>query len=236
MELNESTAAFENQEKKTPEQTGGNTDKPYQREEKYYTPLEVKDTLEDKNHFVFLLDDKEFSEELSSYLASIMQPLKSAGMICRMSANERNQYESFFAMDYPFKEVYFPWKGYNKTVDPKLERPKEAAYRHACWYKMNTKRNFTQEDFNNLPHFQKAFSANLMHLLLGEDLFKRPGFILINSTCGSTSFSKETGYDALGFNASEGLRASKLFGTKVINIGTQAGRDELQLYIDQMKG
>jgi len=206
-----------------------------QYDEKYYKVKEPGDLMSTKNAFACFLDDGRLTDEKKHLFRELFQDMKQANVVLRNAGSDRNAYEEFINTEYPFVEMY---KAFAK-VNPKqgkLEKPKEAAYEYAAWAYVNGFKNKTVEDFNKLPSWGKAFQAADIHVILGDDLFRKAGLILIDSPCGSTSFTRDTDYENLGFRASAGIRFGKLFDITVINLGSNTAKEQLSLHLNKLKG
>ena len=203
---------------------------PYQNENQKPMPIEVDALKTDAK--AFLAYGNDLTEEIKSALIGIMPKLNMAGYKLRTKTMENTDFGKLFESAMMAKEVYLPWPKFNPNVtDPVLKRPTDMAFDVACWLTVNTLKNVTVDEWNKYKPVRKTFIATEVHLLLGKELNTKPAFMIINTPCGSTQFTKDTKYDEIDFQTKAAMRNAKFLGIKVYNVNNKDSMEELALVI-----
>lgn len=197
----------------------------------YYTTLSVDLESISRNSKTFMVASANVvPDEIKDKLRGLLMELAEKRYVYRTSANDRDILDAMIYPTYTFKEIYLPWKNFNKLVTGTLNKPTEAAFRKAIYIMQNTRKEFTAEKFNNLPSVVKLFEAVKLHLLLGKNLDTATDFVIIYTKCGSTRFTKDTDYET-GGNALNILGIANFLNIKVINLGNENAINEIKTLI-----
>lgn len=193
-------------------------------------PIAIESLGRDEKTFMVAGDTLDGDSKAT--LMKVVPGLNMGGYNLRTQSVPKTEYGIFFENAAVAKEIYLPWKDWNKQVTSIIAKTDPAAFDMACWTATHIFKNKTAEDFNEYKPGFKIRMANDMYLLLGKDFNTKVGFIIIDSKCGSVRFTRDTDYDNLSFDASMVLRYSKLFNIKVFNIRNQDSMRELELLLN----
>jgi len=174
--------------------------------------------------------ETEIPDNIEERIMTILPMLQKNKSTMRMGGDNRNTLEMATAHLYMFKEIYLAWANSNKDLAPSATRkkPSEIAYRVAVSSFLNSRREATEEKFNDLPFAIKALLAKDSHILYGDKLDSKLGMIIIYTPCGSTSFAFNQDFKALG-RASNWITYGRKFGIKIYNLGDDDSYAELKM-------
>ena len=152
--------------------------------------------------------------------------------VMRMGGDNQNKFEEAVAPLHMYKEVYLPWKNANKQLAPSATRTKPStyAYRVAVNSFLNSRKEASEEKFNNLPFGVKSSLAKDSHLMYGEELNNKVSFVIINTSCGSTAFTRDMDFKVLG-RASNWIQYASKFNLKIYNINNETSYNELKMIL-----
>jgi len=152
--------------------------------------------------------------------------------VLRMGGDNQNKFEEAVAPLHMYKEIYIPWPSANKQLAASATRNKPSmyAYRVAVNSFLNSRKEASEEKFNNLPFAVKANLAKDSHILYGEELNNKISFIVINTPCGSTAFGRDMDFNALG-RASNWIQYASKFDLKLYNINNDTSYNELKMIL-----
>jgi hypothetical protein len=214
----------------------------YGKEDKVYLAkdLDVAMLKRENKRFGIVSEKKvELPQGVVETIKSVSMELASKGFVLRAEASDRNPLEQVVFPTFAYKEIFLPSPGINKLVTPILKKPTDTAFSYAAWlYCLITgdraKDSLGQpmeaiDKFNSYAYMYKAFKARNMHIYLGEKLNEIVDFMIIYSPCGSTSLSRETNWEKLGWEPSRVLKDCKSdrLNIKVYNLGSEESTNEL---------
>lgn len=204
---------------------------PYQNQEQKPMPVDVEKLKVDNK--AFLAYGGDVNDEVKNKLMELIPKLNMNGYKLRTRTMGTTEFCRMFENAIMIKEVYLPWPKFNSNVtDPVLARPTDMAFDVACWVTINTIKNITVDDWNGYKPVRKTFIANEIHLFLGKELDTKPGFIIIDTPCGSTRFTRDTKYDEIDFQTKAAMRYAKLFDIKLYNVRNKDSMEELEIALE----
>jgi len=152
--------------------------------------------------------------------------------VMRMGGDNQNKFEEAVAPLHMYKEIYLAWSSANKQLAPSATRKKPSvyAYRIAVNSFLNSRKEASEEKFNNLPFGVKSNLAKDSHILYGAELNNKISFIIINTSCGSTAFTRDMDFKVLG-RASNWIQYASKFNLKIYNINNETSYNELKMIL-----
>lgn len=172
-------------------------------------PVEVdKEGLMRFNRMFTVMSHGEVPGETIHLIDQLCRSLHSKGFTFRYDGNAQDKAST--AAYNAFKdrnEIYLPWKGFNKGVTAKLNRPSELAYGYASGF---------NKAFNKLPPTVRAILARNAHVLLGDACNTPVNLCVIYTTDGAEA-KKDINYETTG-NMSGIIYACEAIGIPVFNL------------------
>ena len=191
------------------------------------------EAIDKKSNTFMLYSQNEIPEDIDAFMNTIIPKISVKKKILRMNADNQNLLEEKYSSYLMYKEIYLPWRKFNESISASatLKRPTDLAFRVAVWALINSRKEGNEDKFNALPNAVKSFLARDIHMYLGKDVNKLIDFAIIYTPCGTTQFTKDTDFKALG-RASNIIQMAKLFGFKIYNIGDADSRKLLLNYLE----
>ena len=209
----------------------GNSNREFQR----YDGIAVDQELFNRDSkTIMFYSEKEIPDDIRALMDRLMGKMVVGAWKIRTNLSNRNTLDEVISPSYPFKEVFLPFPGFNKDADAIEKRPSDMAYRVAIYLYLNTKRDATVDTWNGMVDIAKLFGGNQAQLLLGKDLKTPVKYIVTYSPCGTTKLSRDTDWDAVGFEIPKLIKMASLLNIKFYNLGNKASRDEFNVLIDTL--
>jgi len=180
----------------------------------------------------FMVSGGDLTDDLKAKLTAIIPTLNMEGFKLRTKTMSQDAFSQFFEASIMNKEIYLPMKAFNKNVESLIKNQEPVAYDIACWVAGKVFKNTDTAAWNGFKGGRKLFATNDIYQLLGEDLNTRVGFFIINTSCGSVNFTRDTNYDELSYQTSMLIRYSKLLDIKVYNLSSEDSMKELSLLLN----
>lgn len=202
-------------------------------EEPIYNNVQFdRDAVQSKSKSYTVYGQDTISEEIEERIMTLVPLLMKNKYVLRMGGDNHNKLEEAFSPLHMYKEIYLPWGNANKQLAASAtrKRPSMYAYRIAVNSFLNSRKEASEEKFNNLPFGVKASLAKDSHLMYGEELNDQVSFVIINTKCGSTSFVRDMDFKALG-RASNWIQYAAKFGIKIYNINNDTSYNELKMIL-----
>jgi len=170
--------------------------------------------------------------EIEERLVAIIPLMMKCKYKMRMGGDNQNLLEAAISPLHMYKDIFLPWANANKQLAASATRkkPSEIAYRVAVNTFIGSRTEASELKFNDLPFAVKASLAKDSHILFGDNLDDKLGFIIIYTACGTTQFGKDVDFKALG-RASNWIKYSKDMGIKLYNLGSVDSYNELKLIL-----
>lgn len=189
------------------------------------SPVEIdKDGLQRFNRTFTVVTHDEVPGEVIILIEQLAKLLNSKGFTYRYDGNKQDKgagiaYEAAKSRS----EIYLPWKGFNKDVTGKLNKPSEKAYGYAAGI---------HKGFNKIPAPVKAIVARNVHTVLGENC-DTPINLLITYTSDGAEVNADVKYKTtgpIGFF----INASEAVNTPVFNLKNSTAKERIVEFLNTM--
>ena len=190
------------------------------------TPKTVnKDSLLRFNRMFSVMSHGEVPGEVIILIEQISKLLISKGFTFRYDGNKQDKLATqAYNASKQRCEIYLPWKGFNKDVTAKLNRPTELAYHYASGL---------HNAFNKIPPTVRAIVARNTHVILGDEC-NTPINLFITWTPDGAEVNKDVDYKVTG-NASFFISACDALDIPVFNLKNATAKDRIVEFINTLK-
>ena len=121
-------------------------------------------------------------------------------------------------------ETYLPWKGFNKDLTAKLNKPSEKAYGYASTF---------HKAFNKIPPTVRAIVARNVHVMLGDES-NTPLNLFITYTPDGAETKADVKYETTG-NMAFYIYACEDLGIPVFNLKNDTAKERIVEFLNTLK-
>jgi len=194
--------------------------------EDHIEPVKVdKDSLLRFNRMFTVMSHGEVPGETIILIEQLTKLLISKGFTYRFDGNVQDKASlQGYSAGKSRSEIYLPWKGFNKDVTAKLNRPSEKAYGHAALF---------HKAFNKLPPTVRAIVARNVHMLIGDEC-NTPLNLFITYTPDGAETKADVDYKTTG-NMSFMIYACEDLGIPVFNLKNASAKERIVEFLNALK-
>lgn len=185
----------------------------------------VKDDLLRFNRMFTVMSHGDVPGEAVILIEQISKLLISKGFTFRYDGNNQDKLSTqAYIASKQRCEIFLPWKGFNKEVTGKLNRPSATAYGFA---------SSLHRAFNKIPPTVRAIVARNVHVILGDEC-NTPVNLFITWTSDGAEVSKDVKFETTG-NASFFINACDTLDIPVFNLKNNTAKDRIVEFINALK-
>jgi len=194
--------------------------------EDHIQPLPVdKDSLLRFNRMFSIAAHGEVPGEVILLIEQLSKLLISKGFTFRYDGNSMDKASTqAYSAAKSRCEIYLPWKGFNKELTAKLNKPTEKAYGYASTF---------HRAFNKIPPTVRAIVARNVHVLMGDEA-NTPLNLFITYTSDGAETKADIKYETTG-NMSFFINACEDLGIPVFNLKNATAKERIVEFLNTLK-
>jgi len=192
----------------------------------HIAPVAVdKETLLRFNRMFTVVTHGEVPGEISLLIEQISKLLLTKGFTFRYDGNNKDTASTKAYQTCKSRcEIYLPWKGFNKDVTAKLNKPSEKAYGYASGF---------HGGFNKIPSSVRAIVAHNVHVLLGDEC-NTPVNLFITYTTDGAEVKADVKYETTG-PVSFFITACDALDIPVFNLKNPTAKERIVEFLNTLK-